>query len=129
MGAPDGRLETCPHERDDTAMDADRGVETQFADPADGDSSSLGAAPPHLERATDWSPPQFSLKNIFLLTILAAAFFAVIRYTGPDGIFPTIMVGCLLWLSIGCWRLFRLARRNGGYGDTQNDGANDDDWM
>jgi hypothetical protein len=58
-----------------------------------------------------WSPPQFSLKGIGLVMILAGGFFTIVRYLGADAAFPTIVIAGVIWLALGCLRLVRLSRQ------------------
>ena len=60
---------------------------------------------------TDWSPLQFNLKWIFFATCQCAMFFAVVRLTGLEAVFPLIMLALVIWLSIACIRLVRLSGR------------------
>jgi hypothetical protein len=71
----------------------------------------LAEVRPDSPSSNPWSPPQFGLGGIFLLMILAAGFFAIVHYLGPQAAFPTLILGGLCWLILGCVRLVRLSRQ------------------
>lgn len=63
------------------------------------------------DQANPWSPIQFDLKWILLITGCCAIVFGSIRVVGPAGIFRVILVLLGGWLAIGCIRVIRLSRR------------------
>ena len=55
----------------------------------------------------DWSPPQFGIKHVLIITAAAAFVSFFVRRSGFDAAFPTMIVLCTLWLVLGIYRLVR----------------------
>jgi len=56
---------------------------------------------------SDWSPPQFNLWAIIVITAIAAALFAVARRAGPDGTYLVLALFLGIWLFRSTIRLVR----------------------
>lgn len=58
-----------------------------------------------------WTPAQFSIKSVLLITTVVAAAVAILRYVGFEHTFLVVLAFSSLWFAWTCLRLVGLGQR------------------